>query len=489
MSLVAVEIGRHRLRAISGTRSGSTLRVQHCLAISIPDSIDREDIAAFGTWIGDELRRAGIKPGRAMVALSRDYVALKRLDLPTIEVDELPDMTRLSMQRDLPFDAESAVIDYLPLATTETTTTVLAVAAPQAVCDRSRALLENAGFKLDCLGLRALGAASLVGANDGDPRLVIDVAREAVEFTVVAGGGVRFSRSADLTPGLNGALAEAVLTETKRTWMSYRIVEGADDVAETIVLGVRDELSSTVQPLADMLQTPASLFGEHPAIESSDEAVDAVWPLAGLLLKRLNKRPTIDFTNPRRAVDRSAERRRRRMLASVLAVVLLMIAWTLARRDIANREDDLAALTSEASQLYDDDSAYVRERMRLQHIQYWESVHVDWLDHFRWLSERMPTPQELVLDGMTGSLEFRGVQWDRRNQDDPWSAPMGVELAIEGEAADRATADALRDALVRTDWLVTRSTGTDTTTGQRHPNGFTYRLRTEETAPPEEVTP
>ena len=45
--------------------------------------------------------------------VSREHVAVKRLTLPTIEVQELPEMTRLALHRDLPFDPQEAVIDFV----------------------------------------------------------------------------------------------------------------------------------------------------------------------------------------------------------------------------------------------------------------------------------------------------------------------------------------------------------------------------------------
>ena len=64
-----------------------------------------------------------------------------------------------------------------------------------------------------------------------------------------------------------------------------------------------------------------------------------------------------------------------------------------------------------------------------------------------------------------------------------WSAPRQLTIVIDGEALDRNTADAFREALTRNPVYTTSTTGADATGGKRLPFGFTYRLRTRESTP------
>jgi hypothetical protein len=84
-----------------------------------------------------------------------------------------------------------------------------------------------------------------------------------------------------------------------------------------------------------------------------------------------------------------------------------------------------------------------------------------------------------VLDGWSGTLDFKGVRFDKKTKN--WASPKSLAIVVDGEAKDRATADALRAALVATEWYVTSSSGTDAPGGKRLPFGFTYRLRTTRT--------
>src|SRR5690606_15854441 len=57
-------------------------------------------------------------------------------------------------------------------------------------------------------------------------------------------------------------------------------------------------------------------------------------------------------------------------------------------------------------------------------------------------------------------------------------ADYNMVISIDGEARDRETADAFRDALTKDPFYTASTAGADRTGGRRLPFGFTYRLRT-----------
>jgi hypothetical protein len=168
-------------------------------------------------------------------------VVLKRVRLPTVDARELPEMTRLALQRDLPFDADSAVIDFVRVERGAGSTTVQAAAVPQAALAAARQAARSAGLGVERISLRGTGCAALLGSFDAGGQggvLAVDIIGERVEFSVVVDGAVRFSRAGELPPADDPAqIADAAVTEARRTWMSYRIVEDADDVRRAVVFG------------------------------------------------------------------------------------------------------------------------------------------------------------------------------------------------------------------------------------------------------------
>jgi len=415
-------------------------------------------------------------------------VGLKRLTLPTVDANDLPGMARLALQRELPFDADQAVIDFVPVQRGETSTTVMAVAAPRSVLDHSRQTIEAAGLSVERIALRAMGSAAVLkslGGDGGACVLAVDITADSVEFCVADDGMIRFSRAGEIPVGeTSSSVAEAVVTETRRTWMSYRIVEGTTEVQQAVVMGDRRVTEQAARPIGQMLKVNAVLLDDHPQVKGEEGAdLDEIWPLAGLLLEPTLPGETIDFAHPRKTIDRAALLRRRALTAGGLIVVALVAAWAVGHRQLHVRQAEVARLRSGLANLSGDVARYSRDTYTLAHLKRWDAAEVDWLEHLRYLHELAPPPGELVLDSWVGTLDYKGVRYDRREQ--AWSAPKTVKIDIDGEAKDRATADAFRARLVGLEWLVASASGTERQGGKRLPFGFAYRLRTAEGVPPE----
>ncbi len=553
-SAVAIDLGRRRLRAVQAGVARGRLLVRRTLVLDTPADLNPDDPKAVGDWVGNALREAGIPRGPAVIAIGREHVGLKRITLPTTDPDELPDMTRLALQRELPFDAESAVIDFVPVEQGESSTTVLAVAAPRRLIDHTVQWAAEAGLKIERIALRTTGCAALLKSM-GDSRstiddspvrskkanmsvvmvqdvggapeteadqpaapvqssivnrqstmalLGIDVVGEGVEFCVVADGSIRFSRAAEVpAPQDQLAMADAVVTEARRTWMSYRAADdgsaagvaggsGAGDggaIASAYIMGDRRVAEYAAGPLGQMLKIPVQVLREHPRVDSdgdardraSGPAMDRVWPLAGMLLEGELRIDRIDFLQPRRAPDVAARTRQRRLLAAAALVVVRGGLWTAMRFDLRSLRDDVDRLAAQAKANIDDYDRANRDRYKLTHLKQWDSISVDWLEHAKFLAEVAPPPEKIVLDSWSGALDFRGVTFDSRNA--RWAADHQTTIVIEGEARDRATADGFRESLTQNTIYTTSTTGADTRGGKRMPFGFTYRLRTRAPAP------
>jgi Tfp pilus assembly PilM family ATPase len=488
---IAVDFGRRSLRAVLAVPQRASIHVQRTLSAPVPDDVSPDDPASFGKWIGEQLRESGFPRGGVIVALAREHVVLKRMMLPTRDAGELPEMTRLAMHRELPFDSQHAVIDYIPVEHSDAGTTVLAVAVPDSVVAHARAVMKAAGYGIERISLRGMGAAALMrtyGYDEHFTSLAIDVTNENVEFCIVASGVVRFSRGVEFTDAHDvRSIADRVRTETRRTWMSYRIVEEESAVTSAFLMGDRQVSDLVSQSIDDMLKVQTEVLGDHPMVHCDDESMDRVWPLAGLLLESQLDGELIDIAAPRKAPDRTAATRRRVFAAAAVVVLLLLAAWTFARRDLGALQREADTLRTTARNLTPEYAQFERDGARLNHLAMWEQTRVDWLDHLLFLQQQLPAPEQAVLDRVSGALRFNGVAYDRKAEPDQrWSAPKEITLVLQGEAADRETADRLRDRLVQPDWLITSSSGADVEGGKRLPFGFTYRMRTGEAQPPDE---
>jgi hypothetical protein len=207
--------------------------------------------------------------------------------------------------------------------------------------------------------------------------------------------------------------------------------------------------------------------------------------LAGLLLERSGHAAVIDFNAPRRAPDVAARKRIRAMLAAAIMLLTLGVLGTVARRDLQNLRSTAGTLADRQSDEVKDYARYWRDKYKLEHLRQWESIEADWLQHASYLTAIAPAPGAIVLDELNGTLETRGVQYDKKT--DKWSADKEMTIVLDGEAMTRETADAFRENLVQTTVYTTSTTGADKLGGKRLPYGFMYRLRTRASSVPLEV--
>ena len=482
-SHIAIAIGLHQLTAVHATERKGQLCIQRTLAEPRPDSIDPADAEATGSWVAHVLEQAGIPRGKATIVLGREHVVLKRLTLPTVVESELPEMTRLTMLRDLPFDADGAVMDYLPTGDDGTRTNVIAVAAPKPAIDAVRQVIDVAGWKVQRIALRSMGMVSLLRTLEAPDRcrLVVEVSRGNVDFSVVVDGEVQFSRATNLSLNLDdpNELADALRTETRRTWMSYRITEGTREVDEVLVFGDRDQLGPTAEALGELLQKPSSVLVDHPEVDEAGEHVERVWPLVGLMLETMHDALTVDLEHPRRPPNRKDERRRVALMAVGFALTMLMLAIVLSQRSLADLRETVEAKKTEYGGLYGPDCAYYRERFRYQHVQKWSELSPDWLGHLNALATEIPSADRVVLNQWSGAMRTVAVAYEKDGSSDwVWRDTPALALLVDGEAVDRATADAVRNRFVSLDWIRAESSGSDRPGGRRYEFPFTYRLET-----------
>jgi len=479
---VAVELGRKRLCALQAGFRRDGVVVRRTLVEPIPADLSRTDPEALGAWLSKTLNAAGMSTTRAVGALSRDEVILKRLTLPTTENAELPDMTRLAVSRDLPFDAEQAVIDFVPLEKTESSTSVLALAMPRGELEAAQKVFAAAGIEASRVSLRAMGAAALVASVPGlkrEPTLLIDITGERIEFSIVMGGTIRFSRAADLpNGGEEELLTETIITETRRTWLSYRIGEDTDSVRHVIMLGDETAAELAAESIADILQITPIVLHSHPHVERGQLRLGVTWPLAGLLLEERHQDHVIDMAHPRKAPDMHAQLRLRILAAAAVLIALAGVGFSLLRADLNRLRDEAASLKVEHEPVVPMHWRYVRDGDKLAHLKHWQSVNVDWLDHLDHIVHLVPERGQVVLNDLTGTLDFRGVKFEspKRGEAKTWLAPSAVHMAVQGEAKDRMLADTFREAILRASRYSVSSSGAEREGGSRLDFPFNYKL-------------
>ncbi len=454
-TLTALDIDGRVLRIAQSVRRGGRTRVTRLVAEPLPasgDGLDLEDPAAVGAWLKRALRRLRIKPGRVVMGMPRRKVILKPLALPRIDDEsELAAMVRLQVERDLPFPADQAVIDFTiqePGPETPATDGSLdprvangapAGAPPNvlvAAVDRARVehylkIAAAAGFHLHALGLRSYAnvrCIELCGADDAAGGVALVYLRpDEVYIDVVLGKKLAFSRAVSVgvpeargagnafdpaaAPERQGTEGEedpiaTVSREVVRTIMSYVGVAGNRTIKRVLIAGVTGNESAVSSALAARLDMPCGLLDPKDLLEVEREQERLVAPAAitviGLAVAANEPRGmSFDFLHPKRPAVKRSGARSRMMLAAAALVALVVCGFVVRERLLRGPLERAADLRGRIAALERWTSQHRAYLARASGVAEWTAQRLSWLDHWAYLSGVLPPCTEVYLTGMT----------------------------------------------------------------------------------------
>ncbi|MFO0895772.1 MAG: hypothetical protein U0574_12555 [Phycisphaerales bacterium] len=480
---LAIDMGRRLLRALEVTQGRGAVEVRRALCVEAPAGLDPEDAEAVGRWLREALDAAGIRSRGAVFAINRETASLKRLLLPSIHAEDLPDMMRLAMQRELGPAAEGAVFDFIPGAVEGQSTSVQAVAVPARELEYVRAMAAAAGLTVERVSLRTFGTALLLHTMRAPPaessfQVALDLTGEGLELCAAEGGDVRHSRGAEVRYDRDaGAAAEAAITEARRSWTAWKLQQPDAPSAGATVMGEASVARRVVEGAADAFGT-LELLERHPLVQGETAAIDWCWPLAGMLLEDALSRPRLDLASPRRAPDLGARRRMRGYAAAGLVVVAALTGWTLGSGEWRRMEERLQDLEEKARGALPEHQRFKRDRFRAMHLEAWQQGTPDWLEYAVELGGFAPDQSRIVFDQLSGALDPASARLVKEPQREPrMVVRRGVRINLEGEARDRTGVEGLRESLVRDSRLNLESIGSEKTGGRRLPIPFSFLLR------------
>lgn len=525
---LVVEFGRWRVLALQ-------LRV-HRTSVEIVKQVelamDAETLAADPEAAGRKLRAAldaaSITAGPAIIALPRDVVIVKRLELPGAERDELPDMVRFAMGRELPIDAGDAAIDFAPLADSST---VLAVAVPKRLLEPAASALRAAGCRPVAATLRMVGAMALAKGSTSTTEAalaIVDATGEGLEFSVVAGGDVLFSRGVELTrpavavdestgdeatPAPVHPSTDATIAEARRSAFAFRMAHpevtlgrvvlfaprlGGEAIRAALATAMGSEVEWILEApeLVDLLDRADSSDGSrqvdhvdhagrtgqtHPSgqAEPAVRRRGSALPLGGIALASRRAVPILDLLHPRRAPDLAARRRRFTIAGTGLLLIAIFGGFTLGRREAQRVERFRTELREKAQHFASEGRRIRRNEDKLRHIEQWLVPEQDWIEDFLQINAQLPSRGDVVIDTVAATMNPRGVGWKNGQG---WTSAADVRITLDGEAKSRAIADALRTRLNDQGRFVVTTPGSDARGGIRLPYPFGYALERSRTA-------
>jgi len=482
--LVSVESFDGGARAVRCTRAGERIAVAEAVSVAIDATAGAaEALEAAGVFARSPASRD------VVAALPREHALVGTIELPTDDEAEMRSIARMALARDYSPEGVDSQGDFQIYEFDGRTKAVLA-AAPRARLDALRSALQ--GLACARIGVRVLGMLALVRSNPAwaqGATLVVDAPRGAVELSLVSGGELLHSRGTSLIAASPEVYAAQVVAESRRALAMLRASMPSLAIARVVVAAEPVVARAIGEQVAAAAGCAAERFESHPSVDVPAGAAGEVlraecWPLAGLLLDdaRAAQRAgrAIDLAHPTPPIDVAARTRQRMLAAAGIMVVAALAGWTLGARSFRALEERRDDLKDKATNALPEVRRMKRDELKLAHIDAVRAMQPAWLDHLEALRRFAPDPASVVLDGLSAQIAGTEVEFTR---DGKFVARPEIRFVLDGEAKDRETADALRDALVKEKSYTLSSSGADARGGRRLPYPFAYTLRTVELAP------
>jgi predicted ribosomally synthesized peptide with SipW-like signal peptide len=385
----------------------------------MPAGIDLANAPVVGALVGEVLRKLGVSGGIVM-AVPRAQVVLKPLTLPAgTPENELPGMVQFQADKDLPFRAEEAVIDFIPGshfggdrdAPSGDGVEVLVAAARIAELDYYRQIAAAAGARLLHLGMSSTAnmACMLACTRRGADESVacLHLTPEEMQIDIIRGGGLSFARAASVklpaaaadSAGL-AAGVKAALQEALRSVHSYQSSQRGG-ISGVLVAGGTGVEAQLAEQLTERLGVPCELFRPELALPLPDAQQAAPFITAlGLAIGYGGGQRSIDFINPRRPVQQSDPRRRRLMMAGAAAAAVVLVVGGVTWAMFSSRESDLDRLAAEANRLKEQNKSIATLEKRAKALEGFDASRRMWLDHLAQFSSLMPPCEQAYVTAM-----------------------------------------------------------------------------------------
>lgn len=488
--ITVLAVDAQRLRVLSGEAGGGVARVLRWHVADRPRGLAADDAQGLGAWLSDELRRAEISRSRVVLCVPRNEVILKSLSIPmpttgTLEPEELAGMVELQMVRQLTLPMQGTSVDYLAPGEGAD---VLAGAMPGDRLAWWKSVAVAASMKLARVTISSLGSATLLAdASRQRDGAVLGVAMqgEQAELVIVEAGRLTHSRVVDM-PAVGEGVAR-LSVPLKRAWMAYRGVRPIqpdalvmlDTSAEAGALAESAAAELGCSPLKVDLPGGAQL---PPGMPEGERA--GMLPLLGVLVEDASERATLDFLNPRRAPDVSAQRRKNVLVAGLALILLGGGLYVVADLRLGKLRAELAAAREKESELRGDMGRYLVDHARISHLETWRSARTDWLGHVAGLTAQLPDPAVSTLDELSARMAA-SVQYSGGDSypSGTWKLSQDAAFDLSGHVVDRQIVSDLRDSVLDKGLYSVESRGADT------PDRFSFRLTTSRPTPPPPQAP
>lgn len=421
------------LRVVQSELSGGVPGVTRYAATLLEGVTDLSRAPERGKALGRALQRLGIRTRRVVMGLPRAHVMLRTLELPPAGTPgELAAMVQFQVNRDLPFPASEAVVDFTlqpaaveaardetPARVEAPAVRVLAAVVKANLLGEFKEMARAAGLQPEAIGLRSHANARCVELCRLRPEerclAIVSLQSNEIIFDVLSDGVLAFSRVGPMPRPPRGEQQEdgsreeqyvqGVLMEVVRGVHNYEGVEGHGAVCRLLVAGstgaehaVAAALARRFELAAEVLD-PVSLVGLKRVEGNGATGAQAAF---GLALGALDRDGLpFDFLHPRKPPVQ-CDKRRVRTLAVAAAAAFVFLGLTGWRAHLlGGRMEERSSLQEQIKEANRNAAGYRQVRAQAKTVRSWEQANQRWLDHVALLSALLPASPDLYVSSVS----------------------------------------------------------------------------------------
>ena len=412
MSTLVIEWDRDRLIAVSGVASGRSVTIQN--ATTIPREHD-QTAESLGPLLANELSTAGFSAGSAIAVLPRSLVTLRRIRLPEVTTDELPDMVRLQAATVLSVPVDSVALDFVPIPGESGHQNVLVATVPANTIATIRSTFDIAGLELAGVHVSSFGIASALAhaghlkSGDDQTESIITLRSDMIEFMLAHGRTVDFSHTGASSQTVD-EIDGIVRSEISRGRMSATESIGPHTIHQVTLVGGSDHTTSIPDDVTRRLDN-AVIQRIDPAdsivqgnLSDGLSATDVLAAAGVIATQHKETVAAVDLINPRRPVEKPDTRRLKALLSVGAAVLLCVGGWKWRDNQLQHLGKEISTLESQASALTSEFKQAKDEIEKDEAIQEWSASNIDWLDEMNNIRELMGGTERLLIRRFTFSV-------------------------------------------------------------------------------------
>ena len=432
---------------------------------------EEKDPAAWGRWLKGQLGALSLAGKEVAIVLPRSGALMRRLTVPNVPDDELPDFVRMQAATKLSTPLERLKSDYVPLPAGSTTShapagsgalagsavagsavaggavaggtpagrEILLSTVPIELADRVLAIVRAANLEPVCLQLSSFTTANLLVEPETDAALLVAADGDIVEITIVRQGEVVYSHTSELHGDSPEEDTRTLVGEITRSVVAADHFSADRNLKQIVLIGsgtagLADPLRERYGAEPQRILEPRQLPGAPEA-----ETVSAAAAAACLGCGGKQRLPQLDFLHPRKRVEKPDHRKRYAVLAGAAATLLVAGAFGWSWLTQSQLDEEVTLLQEQGRELDGQIKRGAPVVAAETNIRGWVDERTDWAEEFARFGSSLPGTDRAYLTDLT--LE-------------PGSKGAAGHVRATGFAKTRADAEALAGGLAQEKYAV-----------------------------------